>query len=166
MLISPHYLLLYSASPVKFLQIIEDFWNCEIWVVTPFPPSLCMWMDLHIVWCFVLTSAVIVNNRNRFPLEELHKVEDGAAERREIRVEADIEGVLVVWHLMFPAGLDMRNSQSVADGLHGVGWGAVGWPEDGCHPKGQLIAGWRGDRSLSMMRGKKAVCQKVLHNSY
>lgn len=35
---------------------------------------------LHIVAQFSLTGAVIINNSNCFPLEELHKVKDGTAE--------------------------------------------------------------------------------------
>lgn len=88
-----------------------------------------------------LTSAVIIHNCDSLPLEELHQVQNGTAERREVRVETDVEGVLVVGHLVLPAGLDVGNPQGVADGLHCVGRRAVGRPEDGSHPERQLVTG-------------------------
>lgn len=104
-----------------------------------------------------LTSAVIIDNCDSFPLEELHQVQNGTAEWREVWVETDIEGVFVVWHLVLPAGLDVGNPQSIADRLNCICWRAVRRPEDGSHPKRQLITGCRGDRSLSVMRGDASV---------
>lgn len=100
-------------------------------------------------WAF-LTCAVIIHDCDSFPLEELHQVQNGTAERGEVWVETDIEGVFVVWHLVLPAGLNVGHAQGVADGLHSVCWRAVRRPEDGSHPERELITGWRGDRSLSI----------------
>ena len=95
----------------KDLEYVSE----KLWICEAQPQRLLMF----------LTSAVIIHNRDSLPLEELHQVETGTAERREVRVEADVEGVLVVRHLVLPAGLDVGNPQSVADGLHGIGRRAV-----------------------------------------
>lgn len=43
------------------------------------------------------------------------------AERGIIRVEIDIEGVLIVQRMMLPPQLYVRNLQRIADGLDRVG---------------------------------------------
>lgn len=110
-----------------------------------------------------LTGAVVVHNGDGFPLEELHQIQDGTAEGREVRVEADVEGVLVVGHLVLPAGLYVRNPQGIADGLDCVCWRAVWRPKDSSHPKWQLITSWRGERSLLIRRGKEGRRELLLN---
>lgn len=90
-----------------------------------------------------LTSGVIINHSNRLPFEEVHQVQDGPAQRGEVGVEADVEDVSVVWYLVLPLGLDVRNSQGVANRLDRISWGTVGGAEDGCHPQRELVTGWR-----------------------
>lgn len=70
----------------------------------------------------------------------MHQVQDGSAERGEVGVEANIVRVPVVGHLVFPLGLDVRNPQSIADGLDRVGRRAMRGAKNGCNPKGKLIA--------------------------
>lgn len=90
-----------------------------------------------------LTGAVVVNHRHRLPLEEVHQVQDGPAQRGEVRVKVDVEDVPVVRHLVLPLGLDVRHPQGVADGLDRVGRGAVRRPKDGRHPQRELVTRWR-----------------------
>lgn len=104
-----------------------------------------------------LTSAVVVHNCDCFPLEKLHQIQDGSAKGREVWVETDVEGILVVGHLVLPAGLYVRNPQGITDGLDCIGWWAVWRPKDSSHPKWQLITSWRGERSLLTRRGKEGV---------
>lgn len=68
-----------------------------------------------------LTGAVVVHNCDRFPLEKLHQIQDGSAKGREVWVETDVEGILVVGHLVLPAGLYVRNPQGITDGLDCIG---------------------------------------------
>ncbi len=63
------------------------------------------------------TCCVLVHHRHCFPFVELHDVEHCAADGGVIWVQVDVEAVLVVHRWVFPAGLDVRNLQSVADGL-------------------------------------------------
>lgn len=71
------------------------------------------------------TCTVIVDHRGRPPFEVLHQVEDGVAEGGVVWVQVDIEGVLVVQRVVFPAQLDVRHLQRVADGLDSIGAGAL-----------------------------------------
>lgn len=66
------------------------------------------------------TCAVVIDHSDCSPLEEVHQVEDGSTEGGEVGVQADIVRVFVVGHLMFPLGLDVGHSQSIADGLDRV----------------------------------------------
>lgn len=97
------------------------------------------------------TCAVVIHHSDRSPLEEVHQVQDGSAEGGEVGVQADIVGVPVVGHLMFPLGLDVGNPQSVADGLDRVGRRAVRGAKNGCDPEGKLVARCE-DRSVSINR--------------
>lgn len=63
------------------------------------------------------------------------------AERGVVRVEVHIEGVLVVQWMVFPAQLNVGHLQGIADGLDGVGAGALGRPEDCHHAQCQLVTG-------------------------
>lgn len=47
------------------------------------------------------------------------------AEGGVVGVEVHVEGVLVVQRVVFPAQLDVGHFQSIADGLDGVGAGAL-----------------------------------------
>lgn len=47
------------------------------------------------------------------------------AERGVVRVEIYVEGVLVVQWVVFPAQLDVWYLQGIADGLDGIGAGAL-----------------------------------------
>lgn len=82
-----------------------------------------------------LTCAVIIDNGDCLPLEEVNQVQNGPAERGEVWVEADVEGVPVVRHLVLPFGLDVGHAKCVTDGLDRIGRRAVGGPEDGRHPQ-------------------------------
>lgn len=64
------------------------------------------------------------------------------AERGVVWVEVHIEGILVVQGVVLPAQLDMRNLQGIADGLDGIGAGALGWPKDGYDTERQLVTGY------------------------
>ena len=95
-------------------------------------------------WCgqaWLLTGAVVIDHGGRPPLEVLHQVEDGVAERGVVRVQVHVEGVFVVQWVVLPAQLDVGHLQRVADGLDGIGAGALRWPEDGHHPQRQLVTG-------------------------
>lgn len=63
------------------------------------------------------------------------------AERGVVRVEVHVEGVLVVQWVVLPAQLDVGNLQGIADGLDGIGAGALGWSEDCHHAQCQLVTG-------------------------
>lgn len=80
-----------------------------------------------------LTRAVVIDHSGRLPLKELDKVEDGVAERGVVRVQVGVEGVPVVHGVVLPPHLDVWDFQSIADGLHGIGGGAVRWAKDGHH---------------------------------
>lgn len=71
----------------------------------------------------------------------LNQVEDGVAERGVVGVEVHVEGVFVVQRVVLPAELDVGHLQGVADGLDGVGAGALRRPEDRHHAQCQLVAG-------------------------
>lgn len=90
--------------------------------------------------CF-LTCAVIINHSHRLPLEEVNQVQDGAAEGGEVRIEADVEDVSVVRHLVLPLSLDVWHPQGIANGLDRIGRGTVRGTEDGCHPQRKLVTG-------------------------
>lgn len=47
------------------------------------------------------------------------------AERGVVRVKVHVEGVLVVQRVVLPAQLDVGHLQGIADGLDGVGAGAL-----------------------------------------
>lgn len=85
------------------------------------------------------TCAVVIDHGDRSPLEEVHQVEDGSAEGGEVRVQADIVRVPVVWHLVLPLGLDVGHSQSIADGLDCISRRAVWGAKNGRHPEGKLV---------------------------
>lgn len=87
------------------------------------------------------TCAVVIDHSGRPPLEILDQVEDGVAERGVVRVQVHVEGVFVVQRVVLPAQLDVGHLQRIADGLDGIGAGALGWPEDRHHPQCQLVTG-------------------------
>lgn len=89
------------------------------------------------------TCAVLINHRQLLPFEERHHVQDGPGNGGVLRIQVDEEGVLVVHRGVFPAGLDVRDLQGVADGLDGADRGAVRGPEHGDDPEGQLVTHWR-----------------------
>lgn len=63
------------------------------------------------------------------------------AERGVVRIEVHVEGVLVVQWVVLPAQLDVGHLQGIADGLDGIGAGALGRPEDRHHAQRQLVTG-------------------------
>lgn len=65
------------------------------------------------------------------------------AERGVVGVQVDVERVLVVQRVVLPPQLDVGDLQGIADGLDGVGAGALGRAEYRYDPKGELVAGWR-----------------------
>lgn len=76
-----------SASPLLD-KPNSDVWNeivNERWMISEFKGSACG-----------LTSAVIIYNSDRLPLEKVDQVQDGPAERGEIRIEADVKDISVV----------------------------------------------------------------------
>lgn len=89
----------------------------------------------------MLTGAVVIHHRHHPPPEEVHEVQYGPAERREVRIQTDVIWVSVIRHLVLPARLYVRHTQSVRDWLHRIGWWAVGGAEDRCHAQGELLAG-------------------------
>lgn len=89
------------------------------------------------------TCAVLINHRQLLPFEEGHDVQDGPGNGGVFRIQVDEEGVFVVHRRVFPAGLDVRDLQGVADGLDGADRGTVRGPEHGDDPEGQLVAHWR-----------------------
>lgn len=98
-----------------------------------------------------LTGAVVVDHRHRLPPEEVHQVQDGAAQGREVRVQVDVEDVPVVGDLVLPPGLDVGHPQRVADGLNRVGRGAVGGAKDGRHSQRQLVASCGGGKTPAVI---------------
>ena len=115
-------------------------------------------------WCgqaWLLTGAVIIDHSGRPPLEVLHQVEDGVAERRVVRVQVHVEGVFVVQRVVLPAQLDVGHLQRIADGLDGIGAGALGWPEDGHHPQRQLVAGCNGRREGRTVQGSCCLIRQL-----
>lgn len=66
------------------------------------------------------------------------------AEGGVVGVQVDIERVLVIQGVVLPAELDVRDLQGVADGLHGVGAGALGRSEYCDDPQRQLVTGCEG----------------------
>ena len=108
-------------------------------------------------WCsqaWLLTRAVVIDHSGRPPLEVLHQVEDGVAERGVVRVQVHVEGVFVVQWVVLPAQLDVGHLQRVADGLDGIGAGALGRPEDGHHAQRQLVTGCSRRREGGQYRGQ------------
>lgn len=91
----------------------------------------------------VHTGAVLVHHRQLLPFEESDHVQDGPGYGSVLGVQVDEERVLVVHRRMFPAGLDVRHLQGIADGLNGADRGAVRWAEHSHHPEGQLVTHWR-----------------------
>lgn len=89
-----------------------------------------------------LTGRILVDDGDRLPLVELHDVQHGPADGGVLGVEVDVEAVLVVHRRVFPARLDVRDLQGVADGLHRADRGAVGGAEHGADAQGQLVARW------------------------
>lgn len=67
------------------------------------------------------------------------------AEGGVVGVQVDVESVLVIQGVMLPAELDVRDLQRVADGLHGVGAGALGRAEYCDDPQRQLVTGCQGN---------------------
>lgn len=88
------------------------------------------------------TSAIIIDHGCRPPLQELHQVQNGIAQRGIVGIKVGVEGVPVVYGMVLPTDLDMRNFQRIADGLNGIGRGAMRRPEYRHHSQGQLITGW------------------------
>lgn len=93
---------------------------------------------------YLLTGAVVIDHRDRPPSEEMNQVQYGPTQRGEIRIQADIIRVSVIRHLMFPAGLNVRDAQGVRYRLHRIGRWAVGGAKDGCHAQRELLTrcGW------------------------
>lgn len=60
-----------------------------------------------------------------------------------VRVEVDIESVLVIQRVMLPPKLYVRDFQGIADGLDSVGTGTLGRSKDCYHPQSELVAGWK-----------------------
>lgn len=75
------------------------------------------------------------------------------AERGVVRVQVHIEGVFVVQWVVLPAQLDVGHLQRVADGLDGIGAGALGWPKDRHHPQCQLVTGCNRKREGGTVQG-------------
>ena len=117
-------------------------------------------------WCsqaWLLTSAVVIDHSGRPPLEILHQVEDGVAERGVVRVQVHVEGVFVVQWVVLPPQLDVGHLQRVADGLDGIGAGALGRPEDGHHPQRQLVTGCNRRREGRTVQGSVLSRQAARH---
>lgn len=92
-----------------------------------------------------LTGRIFVDDGDRLPLVVLHNVQHGSADGGVLGVEVDVEAVLVVHGRVFPARLDVRDLQGVADGLHRADRGAVGGAEHGADAQSQLVARWGGE---------------------
>lgn len=65
------------------------------------------------------------------------------AEGRIVGVQVDVESVLVIQRVVLPPQLYVGDLQGIADGLDGVGAGALGRAEYCYDPEGELVAGWR-----------------------
>jgi len=85
------------------------------------------------------TCAVLVDHGELPPFKESDHVQDGPGDGGVLGVQVDEEGVFVVHWRVFPAGLDVRHLQSVADGLDSADRGAVRRPEHGDHAQSQLV---------------------------
>lgn len=75
------------------------------------------------------------------------------AERGVVGVQVDVERVLVVQRVVLPPQLDVGDLQGIADGLDGVGAGALGRAEYRYDPEGELVAGWRREEEVREAQG-------------
>lgn len=81
------------------------------------------------------TCAVLIDHRELPPFEEGDYVQDGPSNGSVLRKQVDEEGVFVVYWWVFPAGLYVRDFQSIADGLNSTNRGAVRGAEHSNHPE-------------------------------
>lgn len=72
-----------------------------------------------------------------------------------VRVQVDIESVLVIQRVMLPPELYVGDLQGVADGLDSVGTGALGRSKYCNDPQGELVTGWRGRERCQSLVGDK-----------
>lgn len=73
-----------------------------------------------------------------------------------VRVQVDIESVLVIQRVMLPPELYVGDLQGVADGLDSIGTGALGRSKYCNNPQGELVTGWRGrERCQQSLVGAK-----------
>lgn len=61
-----------------------------------------------------------------------------------VRIKVDVESVLVIQRVVLPPELDVWHLQGIADGLHGIGAGALGWSEYCYDAESQLVTGCKG----------------------
>ena len=115
-----------------------------------------LYYTLHSLVCLLQpTSCILVDDGDRLPFVELHDVQHRPADRGVVRVEVDVEAVLVVHGRVLPAGLDVGHLQCVADGLDGADRGAVRRAKYGRHTQGQLITGWGRDGGVQERTERK-----------
>lgn len=86
-----------------------------------------------------LTCAVLIYHGNRLPFEENDDVQNSPAYGGVLRVEVNVKIVFIVHRRVFPARLDVRHLQGIANGLDGADRGAMSGPEDRRDPQGQLV---------------------------
>lgn len=85
------------------------------------------------------TCAVLIDHCQLPPFEESHDVQDGPGDGGVLWIQIDEEGVFVVHWWVFPAGLNVRDFQSIADGLNSTDGGTVWGAKHGNYPESQLV---------------------------
>lgn len=108
-----------------------------------------------------LTGCILVDDGDRLPLVELHDVQHGSADGGVLGVEVDVEAVLVVHRRVFPACLDVRDFQGVADRLDRADGGAVRGAEYGTDTQSQLVARWAGEGRRETKQEVRLYAKKI-----
>lgn len=70
-----------------------------------------------------------------------------------VRIQVDIESVLVIQRVVLPSELYVGDFQGVADGLDCVGAGALGGSKYCNDPQSELVTGCRGKGGMSAKPG-------------
>lgn len=79
-----------------------------------------------------------------------------------IRIQVDIESVLVIQRVVLPSELYVGDFQGIADRLDSIGAGALGRSKYCNDPQSELVTGWRGKGGKSSAKSWGAECEAAL----